>query len=169
MPFPKHRDSPQRNSQEANGPGSPRLSDLQGENLQINKGELGRPPSRRNPFPGEHFFMVPIALYDSGLARLMRPSQIIRYVTLLRVANYKSEVRVSVDLQSLEKLDGVSSRAARDAHIKLQEFGLIGVEKTNPFTYTLFPPSTWPDFGKVKPIFGRGRSLKIERGWVDKS
>jgi hypothetical protein len=127
----------------------------------------GRPPSRRNPFPGESFFMVPIALYDSGLSRWMRPSQLIRYVTLLRVANYRSSTQISIDMQSLKVLDGVSTRAARDAHIKLQEYGLIRVAKTNPFTYTLVSPSFWEkDFGSIKPTFKRGHSLKVEPEWI---
>jgi hypothetical protein len=111
--------------------------------------------------------MVPIALFDTGLAYLMLPSQFKRYITLLRVANYRSEIRVSMPLSSLEEMDGVSSRAARDAHIKLQEFGLIGIQKTNPFTYTLFPPSNWSDFGNIRPTFKRGRSVVVKREWAD--
>jgi hypothetical protein len=128
---------------------------------------LGRPPSRRNPFPGESFFMVPIALYESGFSRWMRPSQFIRYVTLLRVANYYSTIEISMDLRSLERLDGVSTRAARDAHIKLQEYGLIRIARKNPFTYTLISPAFWAEtFGGVKPIFKRGRSLHVQTEWT---
>jgi hypothetical protein len=126
-----------------------------------------RPPLRRNPFPGETFFMVPTALYDSGLSRWMRPSQLIRYVTLLRVANYRSTTEISISLRSLEELDGVSTRAARDAHIKLQEYGLIRVAKTNPFTYTLISPAFWEqNFGNIKPKFKRDHSLKVQLEWV---
>ncbi len=127
----------------------------------------GRPRSKRNPFPDEHFFTVPIALYDSGLVHRMRPSQVIRYVTLLRLANYLSTPEISIDLRSLEQMDGVSTRAARDAHIKLQEYGLIRVAKANPFTYTLISPAYWEEnFGGIKPTFRRYRSLKVERDWV---
>lgn len=128
----------------------------------------GPRPSRRNPFPGESFFMVPIALYESGLSRWMRPSQFIRYVTLLRVANYRSTVQITIDLRSLEELDGVSTRSARDAHTKLQEYGLIRIAKTHPFTYTLQSPEFWErNFGNMKPTFKRGHSLKVVSEWID--
>jgi len=132
------------------------------------KAASGRPPSRRNPFPGEPFFMVPIALYGSGLARLMRPSQLIRYLTLLRVANYYSTIQFSIGFRSLEELDGISLRAARDANIKLQEYGLIRVAKTHPFTYTLTSPSFWEDFGSMRPIFKRDHSIRVQREWIRK-
>src|SRR6185312_4102955 len=67
--------------------------------------------SKRNPFPGEHFFMVPIALYSSGLSSRMKPSLLARYLTFLRLANYYSSCEFSIDLKSLEELDGVSTRA----------------------------------------------------------
>lgn len=111
--------------------------------------------------------MVPIALYDSGLCRWLRPTQLIRYVTLLRVANYRSTTEISIGLRSLAELDGVSTRAARDANTKLQEYGLIRVAKTNPFTYTLISPGYWEEnFGKIKPTFKRGRSLRVEQEWI---
>ena len=128
---------------------------------------LRRPRSTRNPFPGEHFFMVPIALYDSGLVRRMRPSQVIRYVTLLRLANYRSTPEISIGLRSLQQMDGVSTRAARDAHTKLQECGLIRIAKTNPYTYTLVSPAYWEEnFGRIRPRFRRASSLKVEPDWV---
>ena len=124
---------------------------------------LRRPRSTRNPFPGEHFFMVPLALYDSGLVRRMRPSQVIRYVTLLRLANYRSTSEISIGLRSLQQMDGVSTRAARDAHIKLQDYGLIRVAKANPFTYALISPAYWEeDVSRIRPRFRRDRSLKVE-------
>ena len=127
----------------------------------------GRPRSKRNPFPDEPFFMVPIALYDSGLVHQMRPSQVIRYLTLLRLANYLSTPEISINLRSLEQMDGVSTRAARDAHIKLQEYGLIRVAKANPFTYALISPAYWEeDVSRIRPKFRRDRSLKVERDWV---
>jgi hypothetical protein len=111
--------------------------------------------------------MVPIALYDSGLVHQMRPSQVIRYLTLLRLANYLSTPEISINLQSLEQMDGVSTRAARDAHIKLQEYGLIRVAKANPFTYALISPAYWEeDVSRIRPRFRRDRSLKVELDWV---
>jgi hypothetical protein len=97
----------------------------------------------------------------------MKPSQFIRYVTLLRVANYSSSTEVSIDRRSLCKLDGISTRAARDAHIRLQEYGLIRIAKTSPFTYTLVSPAYWENnFGNVKPTFKKGRALRVEEEWL---
>lgn len=97
----------------------------------------------------------------------MKPSQFIRYVTLLRVANYRSSTEISINMRSLKELDGVSTRAARDAHIKLQEYGLIRVAKTNPFTYTLIPPAFWgKNSGNLRPTFKKGRSLRVEQEWI---
>lgn len=121
---------------------------------------------RKNPFPGAPFFIVPTALYDAGLAPLMRPSQIIRYITLLRTANYNYYRPTQIGFSDLERLDGISKRAARDAHIKLAEYGLILVEKTNPFTYRLVDPRDWHFVGPVKTTFKRGRSLTVFREWV---
>jgi hypothetical protein len=128
---------------------------------------LGRSPSRRNPFPGESFFIVPIALYETGLSSRMSHSQFIRYVTLLRIANYLSTPRFPIDLGTLESLDGISKRAGRDAHTKLQEYGLIRIAKTNPYTYTLVSPAHWEEnLSRIRPRFRRDRSLKVELDWV---
>jgi hypothetical protein len=125
----------------------------------------GRSLSTRNPFPGDPFFMVPIALYDTGLGSRMSHSQFIRYVTLLRIANYRSTRQFQIDLGSLERLDGISKRAGRDAHTKLQEYGLVRIAKTNPYTYTLISPADWEEsFGRIRPRFRRDRSLKVEPG-----
>ena len=127
-----------------------------------------RVTSKRNPFPGETFFMVPTALYETGLARLMRPSQFKRYITLLRVANYNYNEPIPISFSSLERLDSVSKRAARDAHIKLQEFGLILVEKTNPFTYRLIHPNAWENIGPIRPILRKARALQVQAEWRPK-
>ena len=124
------------------------------------------PTSRRNPFPGEPFFMVPIALLDTGLARSMRPTQIARYVTLLRVANWRCSTEISIDFRSLEELDGISTRTARDVHTKLQEHGLIRFVRTNPHTYRLVPPCDWCDFGPLRPRF-KTRHLQVRIEWRD--
>lgn len=124
-----------------------------------------RPPLRRNPFPGESFFIVPIALYETGLARLMRPSQFIRYITLLRVSNYNYNEPISISFSSLERLDSVSKRAARDAHTKLKEYGLILIEKTNPFTYRLVYPNAWEQIGPIRPVFKKGNVLQVQPEW----
>ena len=118
---------------------------------------------RGNPFPGKPFFFVPIALYEKGTARLLRPAQFIRYVTLLRLLNYNYNKPFSVSLSKLEELDGISTRAARDALTKLQEFGLVRVERTNPFTYRLVHPQEWEDIGPIRPTIKRSRSLEVSR------
>lgn len=124
----------------------------------------GKRQSKRNPFPGEPFFMVPVALYDSGMSRWMKPSQFIRYITLLRLANYRSNTEVQIGFRDLMEMDGVSLRAARDAHIKLQEYGLILIARTNPFTYTVISPLYWSKkFGNIKPRFKGPASIQVER------
>jgi len=111
--------------------------------------------------------MVPIALYETGLSARMSHSQLIRYVTLLRIANYRCTVQFPIDLGSLERLDGISKRAGRDAHTKLQEYGLIRIAKTNPYTYALISPAYWEeDVSRIRPRFRRDRSLKVELDWV---
>jgi len=132
------------------------------------RAKSGRFPSRRNPFPGEPFFIVPIALYDQGLVRLLRPSGVLRYFTLCRLANYCYSAPVKMNFRSLEELDGISLRAARDATNKLEEYGLICVAKTRPFTYTLNSPAHWKEFGRMKPSFKQDRSLTVRREWTSR-
>ena len=123
-----------------------------------------RTQSKRNPFPGEPFFIVPIALYETGLVRHMKPSEFIRYITLLRIANYRSSVEIQVDLDSLSEIDGIAPRTAWLVHRKLQERGLIFLGKTKPRTYRVIPASQWPDYsGGMKPRFKSTVALKIAR------
>jgi hypothetical protein len=119
--------------------------------------------NKRNPFPGEPFFMVPIALYDYGLVRQMKPSEVIRYMTLLRIANYRSSVDIHVSLESLAEMDGIAPRTAWLAHRKLQERGLIGISKIKPHIYRVLPASQWPDDLRMKPRFKSIGPLKITR------
>ena len=96
----------------------------------------------RNPFPDEYFFAVPLCLFDRGLVRVMSGSEFKRYLTLLRLSNYKYGTRIiQHSLKELEKLDGVSERRAWQVNGKLQERGLVQVEKTKPTTYILVPPA----------------------------
>jgi hypothetical protein len=60
--------------------------------------------------------MIPLALSDYGLAYVMKPSKIIRYITLLRVANYRSTVEIPLSLQSLTQMDDIAPRTAYLAH-----------------------------------------------------
>lgn len=118
----------------------------------------------RNPFPDAHFFIVPLRLYESGLAARMSGSEFKRYVSLLRLANYSYGSReVQVDLKSLETLDGVSPRRAWFVHLKLEERGLIQVKKTRPATYELVHPDCWPECTGEQPRLQRvNSSLRVE-------
>lgn len=99
---------------------------------------------KRNPFPDEPFFFVPIPLYESGLARTMSGTQFKRYVTLLRLANYDyGNPSVRLSMKQLEELDGVSGRAAYEARGNLEEWGMIVCDRTRPITYRLCPPGSW--------------------------
>jgi hypothetical protein len=123
--------------------------------------------SKRIPFPGETFFAVPTALYDRGLIPNMRPCEVTRYFTLLRFANYRCNREFSATFEDLKRLDGISERAARDAHIKLKERGLIQVNRdTLPFTYTLVSPSSWPNFGPIQPRI-KPVKFSVKNEWTD--
>jgi len=119
----------------------------------------------RNPFTNERFFFVPLALYD-GWLQLLKPSAIIRYITLCRLSNYYFSRPFSVSLDDLRALDGISERAALAATQKLVEFGLISCSKTTrPFEYQLVPPSLWPEPPMLKPQFNHKQRLAVEYGF----
>lgn len=100
----------------------------------------------RNPFPDEPFYFVPIKLHDCGLARQLTPAQFKRYCTLVRQANYHKRNEFRATLPDLEKLDGISVRLAHEIHPRLQEFGMILVERhARPYTYVVLHPSEWRD------------------------
>jgi hypothetical protein len=98
--------------------------------------EPGRAKKRaRNPFPDSFFFPVPLRLFDDGVARTMSGAELKRYLTLLRVANFqygKKSIRLGLD--ALAMFDGVSPRSAWLVHRKLQERGLITIERTRSRT-----------------------------------
>jgi hypothetical protein len=101
---------------------------------------------QRNPFPDEHFFPVPLRLFKGGLVAAMSGSEVKRYLTLLRLANYEYGSRkIKRDLKELGELDGVSNRRAWQVNRKLQERGLVVVEDTKPITYHLVAPDAWPE------------------------
>jgi len=103
-----------------------------------------KPKSKRNPFPDEPFYVVPIKLLDCGLARDLTSGDFKRYSTFLRLANYYQKTEFQATLRGLERLDGISARAAFDTHARLQEHKMIIVERyTNPYTYALLLPSEW--------------------------
>jgi len=121
----------------------------------------------RNPFPDEYFFAVPLCLWDRGLVHGMTGSEVKRYLTLLRLSNYKYGTRIiQRSLKELEKLDGVSERRAWQVNGKLQERGLVQVEKTKPTTYILVPPACWPEVDEtgayLPPVEGKKRGGALE-------
>jgi hypothetical protein len=90
----------------------------------------------RNIFSGVSiFFPLPIDLYTTGAVRSLKPSAVIRYMTFCRLANYHNGGEVRYTLRQLEELDGVSPRAARLAHCKLLEYGLIHCTSSKPKRY----------------------------------
>lgn len=130
----------------------------------VRTGPTGERRSARNPFTDDVFFTVPTALYETGLSSRMRHSQFVRYITLCRLGNYRCSTEVRISLAELERLDGVSKRAARDANTKLQEYGLILFERTNPHTYRLVQSFDWNDVGPIRPRFRPG-PLRVEKRW----
>jgi 5S rRNA maturation endonuclease (ribonuclease M5) len=96
----------------------------------------------RYPFPDELWFRVPLKLVDDGWARQLENAEFKRYITFLRLSNFRyGALRIRVDLKELEKRDGVSPRRAWYIHRRLEERGFIRVEKTRPFTYVLVEPA----------------------------
>jgi len=127
-----------------------------------------RRESGRNIFQsGSHFFAVPLALIDMGIARGVKPSYVVRYVTLCRVANWSSSDEISITLKQLAELDGVAPRTARQAHGKLQELGMIRIANTKPFTYRLVTPTeSWEAQSWAKPQLGHSFAVDIETNWT---
>ena len=98
---------------------------------------------------------------------MMSGSEFKRYMTLLRKSNYRyGSHRIQCSLDELEKLDGVSVRRAWCVNRKLQERGLIQVEKTKPTTYILVPPACWPEVDEtgayLPPVEGKKRGGALE-------
>jgi hypothetical protein len=105
-----------------------------------------KPRSRRNPFAAEPFFFVPTKLFDCGLAAELTGAEFKRYITFLRRANYLERTSFQETLRDLGTLDGISARRAHEVHPKLEERGMILVERTTrPYTYRLLLPSEWRD------------------------
>jgi len=75
----------------------------------------------------------------------MSSSEFKRYCTLLRLANYDyGAAEVEIDQKQLAELDGVSPRTDFNIHTRLEEYGLINIDrKKKPFKYTLVHPNLW--------------------------
>ncbi len=101
---------------------------------------------KRYPFDPrkDFFFSVPLALYDSGWATQLSGNEFKRYVTLLRVSNFRYGKRQFQASQSyLMTLDGLPERTTKRVHGKLEEYGLIRIFPTNPRTFVLLLPEEW--------------------------
>jgi len=110
-----------------------------------------KPKSKRNPFPDEPFYCVPIKLHDCGLARELTSADFKRYSTLLRLANYYQKNSFQATLEKLEALDGIAPRTAHDVHARLGEHKMLVVERqTNPYTYVVLLPSEWQSRNGVR-------------------
>lgn len=98
----------------------------------------------RDPFPGVHFFKVYLHLFDTGLIRVMSGSETKRFLTLLRLSNYKyGRQEFRIGLKELRDWDGVSERRAFHVNAKLLEHGLVEIKGTRPTTYVLKHPDSW--------------------------
>lgn len=124
-----------------------------------------RAGSKRNPFPLDLWFPVPLRLLDDGKLRVLTGSELKRYLTLLRIGNYERGATVfQYSLTELEKIDGVSPRTAHHVMRSLQERGLLTFTKTKPLTATIIPPSDWPEPTGERPIFSHGTKILRQSG-----
>jgi hypothetical protein len=102
------------------------------------------------------FFGMPQRVIRSGIWAKMKPSERSLYVCLFHDSErYRTRELQRTDSQICE-LAGLSSRACRDARIKLAERGLLRYKRGsgNVYVYTLCNPGTgepWPGDPK-KPI-----------------
>lgn len=118
---------------------------------------------QRRLFPGEPFFEVPARLYDGGYAARMSPTQITRYLTLLRLSNYEyGETIVLMSARELSLLDGIAPRTSRHVHAKLRELGLLQKDETNKRAHVLVHPALWRDLEGPKPRLKRLESGTLQ-------
>jgi len=119
--------------------------------------------SKRIPFPDSVFLAVPIALVDEGLLREMGGSELKRYLTLLRLANWqygKNEIKASEE--ELEKMDRVAPRTSKNIKGWLEGRGLVQIRKTRPTTYVLISPEFWQPSERGKPRIRQVNPLQVE-------
>jgi DNA-binding transcriptional ArsR family regulator len=92
-------------------------------------------------------------------------------VTLLRISNYLGKLSFSVGLEWLGTLDGVSPRSAFRVNAKLEERGLVHIERDrNPTRYTLNLLSEWKRpmagiqlTGNAENVTTKGRRLEVPK------
>ena len=98
----------------------------------------------------------------------MRPSWVVRYLTLLRLSNYQFGARaITASLSELAKLDGVSPRAAFecDRHLYQDGFNLLRIQNLNGGgcrVYQLVDPKDWRVSGLLKPKILATNPLKLK-------
>jgi predicted DNA-binding transcriptional regulator len=97
----------------------------------------------------DKFFGMPNSVIRSGTWAAMKPAEQSLYTCLLHDSErYRTRELQRTDAQ-ICKLAGLSSRACRDARIKLHERGLVRYKRGNGnvYVYTLCNPETgepWP-------------------------
>jgi predicted DNA-binding transcriptional regulator len=97
----------------------------------------------------DRYFGVPQSLVRLGMLGQMKPTEVTLYICLLHESErYRTRELQRTDAQ-LHDLARLSSRACRDARIKLQERGLVRYRRGrgNVYIYTLCNPETgkpWP-------------------------
>ena len=97
----------------------------------------------------DKFFGMPHSVIRSGTWAAMKPAEQSLYTCLLHDSErYRTRELQRTDTQ-MRELTGLSSRACRDARIKLQERGLVRYKRGtgNVCVYTLCNPETgepWP-------------------------
>ncbi|HEV3276065.1 MAG TPA: hypothetical protein VG860_04555 [Terriglobia bacterium] len=107
-------------------------------------GPLPRPRRSRYPLRDSVYFSIPTELFDTGMIRNLKPTELLRYLNLLRISNFGYGCRqISASMAELEQLDGVSERAGRNAATGLDERGLVELIRGRPYSYFLLSPPSW--------------------------
>jgi hypothetical protein len=102
-----------------------------------------------------NYFGVPQSVMRLGTWARLKPSEQSLYICLLHESERYSTRRIRRSDSELVQLSGGSSRAFRNARIKLKENGLIDYERGrgNVYVYMLCDPATgrpWPGDPKAK-------------------
>src|SRR5262249_18455774 len=97
----------------------------------------------------QKFFSVPQSVLPSGTSAKLKPTAQRLYICLLHESERCCTRVLKRTDEQLSRLSGNSTRAFRDARIKLQECGLIRVARGlgNVYVYVICDPETsqpWP-------------------------
>jgi hypothetical protein len=109
------------------------------------------------------FFGISQAVVRDGLWRAMKPSEKDLYVYLMYESQRRSTRELILVDQQITEMVGTSPRALRDARIKLQERGLIQVERVRGrgYQYVICNPSTgvpWPGSHRKRLVYRKKSS-----------